>query len=999
MKTLLLWHHRRRRGFLYVKVLNSLFQLPTLNELEQVATNENNSLKKLTVDQLESVKKSGEFEVDSNYFPGQKHRWALSALLQTGTEKAHAIFYKELSWSLYLLIIFARDRILSNCFSLKAALRSWKHGLLTLLGRYYEAQNTLIGLPANKSDGLNEQINNERKKFLVIELLPHNDERDIHLAFCAQVPILLQFMDEEKRYTLRKEQVKPPKMLPYPHHFLTPSNIHIDFRLHNRDLQQKIQSIILRLLDNNIPKTWFNTTKRQLLDEYKHQPENSMLSKENLANKINERILQLYLEKVFDIIQNSKEIEKCSSGLGDLIVAHSRSVLVMQDVVKCLNKQLEEHLENTKQTLIKQHPIKSKIRRWLEAKLVEAQILFVKRHEWDAHLQAIERCKTLGNLQAAYFIQRDLIFRKDNERVLRMNLKAISEPVRTIYQRRNIWFPVNWIVERTYPLPVQQIPTTFASKTGETVNDNQGRLLTDADMLIPFVSPVSFTALFSPKPFTPDYVLEQKDLKLHPNRNRKYQTFLSRLMAIWTNVRQSRTKFEALPDRGEYGRRLFCLINVIVNNFILCGICQPVLAVLAVLASPVISFLVLIYSVLHRCTRGLYDKIMFHTVIKRFARIPVQDTFLAMRVAGPGLASQYFYQVAPPEVLAVFEAFIEQEELKTYRSYIEKMLTKPIQEYEEFFNEAFHPFSATVTHPSADNENVYSRMMKNKAKYIDELNDAVQKRMKILSLKKDDDYRRIRLTETNLSLVLIEAGQLVKKWYPQRILPYLQKDIELFWNSYDLEQDDWIGLASKLLKELFFDHILVPLEHTDAHYSLQIDHLSLKKYVDMIIEAKVRDDLDAVTSVYLPQCKDKNVYTRKARHHGLLYRFFNCGPKYLYHNDKYTPVDYTSVSCHFSIPIQLPEVICVSIIIYNRDNSDNTMVSLKNVSLDDIVQLIHYNSQYYKTPVLPRSIVRNMDKNQNNNNDDDPIHQDNLLAPSTDDELSSNIVQLDENLL
>ncbi|CAF4865307.1 unnamed protein product, partial [Rotaria socialis] len=66
--------------------------------------------------------------VHSIHFPGQNHRWKLSKLLQSGVQPANDTLFKELSWAVYMLIIFARDRVLSNCFSFKAALRSWKQG-------------------------------------------------------------------------------------------------------------------------------------------------------------------------------------------------------------------------------------------------------------------------------------------------------------------------------------------------------------------------------------------------------------------------------------------------------------------------------------------------------------------------------------------------------------------------------------------------------------------------------------------------------------------------------------------------------------------------------------------------------------------------------------------------------------------------------------------------------------------------------------------------------
>lgn len=37
---------------------------------------------------------------------------------------------------------------------------------------------------------------------------------------------------------------------------------------------------------------------------------------------------------------------------------------------------------------------------------------------------------------------------------------------------------------------------------------------------------------------------------------------------------------------------------------------------------------------------------MFHLVIKNRGRIPASDSFVVKRIAGPGLASDYYYQVS-----------------------------------------------------------------------------------------------------------------------------------------------------------------------------------------------------------------------------------------------------------------------------------------------------------------------------------------------------------------
>lgn len=91
-------------------------------------------------------------------------------------------------------------------------------------------------------------------------------------------------------------------------------------------------------------------------------------------------------------------------------------------------------------------------------------------------------------------------------------------------------------------------------------------------------------------------------------------------------------------------------------------------------------------ALLHRCTAGIYDEIIYQIVVKRFARIPAHDSFLARRTAGPGLAAQYFYQVSSPEVLAALESLIEQNQLIVYQSYVEQLLNKPIDNYRLVFD-------------------------------------------------------------------------------------------------------------------------------------------------------------------------------------------------------------------------------------------------------------------------------------------------------------------------
>ncbi|XP_071133028.1 uncharacterized protein [Mytilus edulis] len=58
------------------------------------------------------------------------------------------------------------------------------------------------------------------------------------------------------------------------------------------------------------------------------------------------------------------------------------------------------------------------------------------------------------------------------------------------------------------------------------------------------------------------------------------------------------------------------------------------------------------------------------------------------------------------------------------------------------------------------------------------------------------------------------------------------------------------GLACKKLKDLFSEEFLIPLEGTDTHFQLEVQHLHLGRYVEMVKTGDFHDDLDIVTEVH-----------------------------------------------------------------------------------------------------------------------------------------------------
>ena len=69
----------------------------------------------------------------------------------------------------------------------------------------------------------------------------------------------------------------------------------------------------------------------------------SHLSKQEIAKRVQAQLNSDYAELVFQMIENSHELEQLSPGLGRLLVAQARSVLVMKSVVDTLTADLDKH--------------------------------------------------------------------------------------------------------------------------------------------------------------------------------------------------------------------------------------------------------------------------------------------------------------------------------------------------------------------------------------------------------------------------------------------------------------------------------------------------------------------------------------------------------------------------------------------------------------------------------------------------------------------------------
>lgn len=94
--------------------------------------------------------------------------------------------------------------------------------------------------------------------------------------------------------------------------------------------------------------------------------------------------------------------------------------------------------------------------------------------------------------------------------------------------------------------------------------------------------------------------------------------------------------------------------------------------------------------------RLLWDAAIFHMIIKKRGRIPASDSFVVKRIAGPGLASDYYFQISPEQALAAFEAKMEWDELSAYQCVTENTILQPQKDFSQFVEACFGSFSTQL---------------------------------------------------------------------------------------------------------------------------------------------------------------------------------------------------------------------------------------------------------------------------------------------------------------
>ncbi|XP_069125487.1 uncharacterized protein [Argopecten irradians] len=144
-------------------------------------------------------------------------------------------------------------------------------------------------------------------------------------------------------------------------------------------------------------------------------------------------------------------------------------------------------------------------------------------------------------------------------------------------------------------------------------------------------------------------------------------------------------------DCPDESNRLFLVFEALIGRILLQGLIQPIAAGLTGgVLCPMAALGVSIFGVLRRTGRGAWDTVMYFTVVKSRGRVPSKDSFVARRIAGPGLASNYFFQIQTEQALAALDARMELDELEAWKTHVTKVIDLPKEKYRSWFRLGEH---------------------------------------------------------------------------------------------------------------------------------------------------------------------------------------------------------------------------------------------------------------------------------------------------------------------
>ncbi len=828
--------------------------------------------RKLDADQLQQVRQSGTFDVESRSFPGMHHRWQISSIWQNGRDRIQQTQHAMNDHALGLAAWEGPRRIVGDVdeFSIRSGLaRMW-------LG-IKEATNILVGLKDDYPKypyeyRLKEEISRHEIRTLLDKIMPEDHRRG------------------------RRPVMKDGERL----------NTHLDETFNNLDM------ITTMYRAHELQWRAERESRRARLTA--EAPEGK-----DVTVYIQEQEQRMQQTAVYDMIRTMlPEGADAAIDAMEIVAVLRRVTDAAEDARTAAIKAFEEKLK-------KEHTVMSRIYPWVQHK-VDA---FAKEYDSDHPRVSLlpdmlNGIESLTGQPARLFRDRAAIHTSDAMTETRARLKAKRNPKEYMFMmpifRKKLWtieerqWGYQLITDKTYVVKANFVGWRFRVYWLLMLEMLTNGVYWAVETLL--WGKFGLRALYGFDRFSHSFTVNHHSGSLE-RTSPFHTTWAGRLLRLWANVRDDRERFEARPDRGFFGKSFSRVFNVLHNYVIKLGlgvplivVLHPVLTILNTIATaivivtsfiwgPVATIAIAVWSalikdsfftntqelgflplpralielilirgaaqcvisvvsipvfyaialgavtggIIQRGVRTAWDTAMFHVIIKPRANVPAFDTFVAVRTSGPGMAARHRILIPNDAALIILRHHLESVELSWYEKAARTAISEPLSAARDFYSQ-FEPVGLRICGSPVLAE-------------IEASSAALTKRLdNMLSLRRDDTIvtntytmQDARVRSETLEVLLEQAEIVTRKTMESRIRRWMtEEQHKQFMADHDAFDGNYRSVAIRMLKQAIGDRVLDPLLGEDERgFGLEVSDNTVRTLFSGLFDGDLRHELENVS--------------------------------------------------------------------------------------------------------------------------------------------------------